>query len=234
MIQDYASLQTAISDWLLRSDLEQQIPTFISLAEASFNRRLRLRAMLKQVITVSRNGRATLPSDFLEVKKVQLDLPVRMLRYVTPDELVTRQTNPVSVYSILGDSLILTPDTWTATKPPEEILQVEDSNYLLRDVPNSLNNIVAAAEAGVVPIGLTYYGKIKALSNTQTTNDLLDLAPDLYLFGSLMATSHYLKEDNRLSLWKSLYDEAVAEQRIAEDRAEHGSAPLIMKQRRAY
>lgn len=42
MIQDYATLQQAIADWLARADLTAQIPTFIQLAEQRFARDLRV------------------------------------------------------------------------------------------------------------------------------------------------------------------------------------------------
>ena len=46
MITDYASLQAAVADYLNREDLTTQIQTFIQLAEAKFNRELRVRDML--------------------------------------------------------------------------------------------------------------------------------------------------------------------------------------------
>ena len=44
-INSYSTLQTAVSNWLDRDDLSDRIPEFISLAEATFNRVLRIRAM---------------------------------------------------------------------------------------------------------------------------------------------------------------------------------------------
>ena len=50
-INTYATLQTAVISWLDRSDmktggeLEGKVPEFIALAEALFNRALRIRAM---------------------------------------------------------------------------------------------------------------------------------------------------------------------------------------------
>jgi hypothetical protein len=45
MIADYSTLQAAIADELARADLASAIPTFIQLAEANFNRELRVRQM---------------------------------------------------------------------------------------------------------------------------------------------------------------------------------------------
>ena len=44
-IGTYAELQTAVANWLDRDDLTARIPEFITLAEARFNRLLRLRSM---------------------------------------------------------------------------------------------------------------------------------------------------------------------------------------------
>lgn len=45
MINDYATLKTAIASWLARADLTAAIPDFIQLAETRFNRELRVRQM---------------------------------------------------------------------------------------------------------------------------------------------------------------------------------------------
>ena len=44
-INTYSTLQTAVANWLDRDDLADRVPEFISLAEATFNRVLRIRSM---------------------------------------------------------------------------------------------------------------------------------------------------------------------------------------------
>lgn len=44
-ITTYSELQTAVGNWLNRTDLSSRIPEFIALAESRLNRRLRLRVM---------------------------------------------------------------------------------------------------------------------------------------------------------------------------------------------
>lgn len=71
MINDYASLQSAIANELARSDLTSAIPTFIQLAEADFNRTLRTRfqqATASGTITDD----LTLPDDFLQMVSFRL------------------------------------------------------------------------------------------------------------------------------------------------------------------
>lgn len=45
-ITTYSELQTAVSNWLARSDLTSRIPEFIALAEARMNRLMRSRSMI--------------------------------------------------------------------------------------------------------------------------------------------------------------------------------------------
>ena len=55
------------------------------------------------------------------------------------------------------------------------------------------------------------YVTLAGLSDSNTTNWLLDDHPDLYLFGSLARAEAYLKDDERVAFWKSAEDEALSE-----------------------
>ena len=39
------------------------------------------------------------------------------------------------------------------------------------------------------------------MSSTNTTNWLLTLAPDIYLYGALLESAPYIKEDARIQTW---------------------------------
>lgn len=56
---------------------------------------------------------------------------------------------------------------------------------------------------------IRYYAKIPALSDAVPTNWLLDIAPDAYLYGSLIQSAPYLQEDARISTWASLHEAAI-------------------------
>ena len=84
MIADYASLQTAIADWLHRADLTARIPDFIGLAESRISVDLRLSNQQKGVIGTSAGGIITLPSDFRQAQALfvpwggtERELPIR-------------------------------------------------------------------------------------------------------------------------------------------------------------
>lgn len=70
---------------------------------------------------------------------------------------------------------------------------------------------------------LTYWQQIPALSAGQ--NWLILRHPDVYLYGALAQSAPFLRDDERLVTWGTLYKSAV-DQVIEEDgRARYGNAP---------
>ena len=56
---------------------------------------------------------------------------------------------------------------------------------------------------------LLYYAKNEALSDSNTYNWLLQDAPDVYLYGTLMHTAPFLGDDVRLPIWANLYQSSI-------------------------
>lgn len=73
---------------------------------------------------------------------------------------------------------------------------------------------------------LVYRRRIPALTASNPTNWLLTIAPDVYLYGCLVQIEGYDADDSRVSGWKSLYDEAVAELDRDGARRKWGAGPL--------
>lgn len=55
---------------------------------------------------------------------------------------------------------------------------------------------------------IIYYAAVTALSDANTTNDILDAGPAAYLYGSLAAAAPFLENDERLPVWETLYQRA--------------------------
>ena len=83
------------------------------------------------------------------------------------------------------------------------------------------------APDGSYTLSLQYYGKTPALSDSNTSNWMLEYAPDLYLYGSLLQAAPYLGEDQRLQVWGSLYTAALQEIQQENMTAKY-SGPLKM------
>lgn len=176
-ITNYAELQAAAVEWLNRGDLNEQVPAFITMATAQFNRELRLREMMTRADATSDEELVEMPVDFLEVYSLML-APSGItppLRYISEREsnFLKSQTGglsgPVAAYTIIGNTFELIP-------PP----------------------------GGDVDLKLVYYARIPDLSDTLPSNWLLQKAPDLYLYSTCLQAEPYLKNDERLAMWIQL------------------------------
>jgi len=69
-ISTYSELTTAVANWLDRDDLTLRIPEFIALAEAKFNRTLRLRSMEAKYTadTVAGQRNLALPTGYIQMR----------------------------------------------------------------------------------------------------------------------------------------------------------------------
>ncbi len=56
---------------------------------------------------------------------------------------------------------------------------------------------------------MQYYARVPALSDAETSNWILTEYPDIYLYGSLVHAAPYLADDQRITVWASLYKSAV-------------------------
>ena len=199
-ITTYAELQTAIGNFLARSDLTDRIPEFISLAEARMSRELNSRSQEKRVTaaTISSDEFISLPTDLRKIRLVKLNTnPIVVLDYAAPTDFYT--TYPSSgggrpkYYTVIG------------------------SEIALRPIPDS-----------VYTVELIYGEDIAALSSSNTTNTILTRHPDSYLYGSLSAAYIYLMDEARASQYDTLFSRAIVEINNSNDRAYY-SGTLSMK-----
>lgn len=214
-ITNYTELKASVADWLNRADLTAQIPDFIALAEARFNRTIRTRDMIKRDTATTSNQFVPVPSDWLGTYQLELDpmttgTPWENLRYISPDE-----ASLMKARSAVG---------------PTRAYTIIDGKFELIPAPN-YNSTTGTA---TVNLTLTYYSKIPVLSDTNTSNWLLTKAPDLYLYSALLNAAPYLANDERIAVWSQMvsavYDELIADS----DRAERSRTQLNSRRRGFY
>lgn len=114
---------------------------------------------------------------------------------------------------------------WVDASPPKS-LQVTTSEFI-RSRPADANlpinyaiegsSVICWPTAGNIR-GI-YYANIPALSDSNTTNWLLALAPDLYVYESLIHAEPYMKNDSRVMLWKTAADQ-IREELVSANRAQ--------------
>jgi len=204
-ITNFTTLVSTVADYLNRQDLSAQIPTFIQLAEADLNTRLRCREMIVRATTTNDDEYVKLPLDFLEGINLQIVGGQSPLRYITLDEadmVNARQGyNAPTFYSLMNGAIELVP-------PPATNADVE--------------------------IEMVYYGKITALSESNQTNWLLLKAPDVYLYGALVHAAPFLMDDQRISVFGSFYSQRVEALNDESQKSLHSGSPLVARTRRVY
>jgi len=200
-ISNYTELQTAVANWLDRDDLTARIPEFIALAEARFNRVLRIRSMEAKYTanTVAGQRNLALPASYIQMRNFQVNSnPLTTLSYVTPE-----------IYDRLwGGSTSGTPKFYT-------ILANEVS---FGPIP-----------ATVMEVEMLFYKKFENLSGSVATNWLITNAPDIYLYGSMLEAEPFIMNDERVQLWAAALERGVSDLQEQDNKDRHsGSALRVM------
>lgn len=178
-ITTYAELKTEISNFLNRDDLASYVDSFIDLAEAKMQRQVKHWRNEKRA-TVTLDSRYTaLPDDF----RLPIDLRISGKRALQP----------------VGDS------------------DMQDMRFTNEDTTGiPLYYRIAAGEIEVFPtpdqdytLELMYHRTLDALSDSNTSNWILQYHPDLYLYGALVPSAPWLKDDERIAVWAALYQSSL-------------------------
>lgn len=98
MITDYATLQSAIGDWVARSDLAPVIPDFIRFAETRLSRDLKVRQMQVLVSGTATGLIIDLPSDMVGIQSLHV-----------PFGGVSQELHPLPPARLIDQDLLYTP-----------------------------------------------------------------------------------------------------------------------------
>lgn len=82
----------------------------------------------------------------------------------------------------------------------------------------------APAPDGTYTTQLTYWREIPSLSDSVTTNWLLDERPDIYIYGTALEAAPYLKNDKRIAVWEHLLDKRIENLHLATERERYGGS----------
>jgi hypothetical protein len=204
-ITTYATLITAVTEYLARDQdatLIARIPTFVQLAEVKFNRVLLHPQMeTRSITTVDTSTTApefiSLPSDFQSMRRVRLSgvTGKPRLSFMTQTQL--------DDYRFSIDNVTGQPIYFAIMGTEMELVPTPNENFELE---------------------MVYRGNIPALASN-STNWLLTIAPDLYLYGTLLETAPYIKEDSRIAVWGSAFATVLDQLNIHGARQSFDSGP---------
>lgn len=191
----FESLQQDVRRYLergatLASDavVYEQIPRLINLAERRIARELKVQGFINVVTGTLNTGQSVYPK---------------------PD----RWRDTVSVNIGTG-----------ATMNNRQFLFTRDYEYLRSYWPNALDTdqpvfysdydyshwLIAPTPDQDYPFEILYYELPQLLDDSVQTNWITEYAPQLLLYGTLVEATPFLKNDERIQVWQSMYDRAAA------------------------
>ena len=112
----YASLKSTVADMMARSDLTSSLDLFVTQATNFLNRRIRLREMETIATLTPVDGVVTLPTDYLQYRRVvDLGSPRTEVSYMAPTAVdqayQTSYAGKAIHFTIIGTSLYTRPLT---------------------------------------------------------------------------------------------------------------------------
>lgn len=192
LIVDYPSLQAAIVEYLARDQdtvLTARVPSFVQLFEAKINRSLFVRQMESRVTALTDPTQAepeyiALPADFQSMRRIRLTAGANGIPF-----LEFKSNQQMDEYKWQNANISAQPLFFT----------IFGNEIELGPSPDAVYTVEMIYRQNIPPL----------VSNN--ANWLLTLAPDLYLYGALMESAPYIKEDARLQTWGALFASALAD-----------------------
>lgn len=201
-ITNYTELQTAVANWLNKTNLTSRIPEFIALAEGRLSRRLRTKEMESvtsgQTFT-SGTDTYSLPTNAVSITK-----------FVVTAGGVEYQLDQLSKTLLRRKFQNNTPDIPSAF--------ALDGNQL----------IVRATPDGDYAYEVSYYSEIPDLA-TNTTNWLLTRYPDVYLCGACLEGAIYNRNLRDTAYWEARFKEGIEEIIRLDTRDRWGGGSLSVR-----
>lgn len=201
LISDLSTLYLSITLWSDRSDIPPPAMfDFISFAGRRASQELRVPAMEKQAYILSNANRLAIPEDFQELRRITGPAgQVVKTLEYLPWDVFVEKTNSPSA------------------EPVQYYSRQGGVWYLYPEVPDGTEFLC------------NYYGTIPELSDTTPNNWLLQLAPQLYLFGALYFLHEYTMDNERAAYWEDKFNKEILRVQAIADSAEHRGSFLTVR-----
>lgn len=174
---------TAASDQIVY----EQLPRLINLAERRIARELKVEGLISVVTSTMQAGLAVYPK------------PDRWRSTVSFNYGTGDQGNEYT--QLFARSYEYVREYWpdrTQTGAPLFYAEYDYNNWIVAPTPDA-----------AYPFEVLVYQLLPLLDDTNQTNWLTDYAPQVLLYGALLEATPFLKNDERIQVWQSMYDRAA-------------------------
>ena len=197
-LSTYDELKTSIANWADRDDLGTFIPDFVALTEARFNRELRLRSMEQKEYANTVGGQSNYA------------LPVN---YLQMREFRLNNSPTVSLTYVSPEIF----EAWSLGQGVPKYYTIIANEIRIGPTPS-----------GVYEMEMLFWRKFPPLTPTNQTNWVLQNAPDVYLYGSLLELEPFIQNDERIGVWAAGYSRAIETMQLQDDKDRHSGSALTV------
>lgn len=190
----FTSLQNDVRSYLERGAsavtdplVYAQIPSLINFAERRISRDLKIQGFQTVVVTNLQTGVAVLPK------------PDRWRETISMN--IGTSTNNNTRVQIFSRAYEYIRSYWPNDTQVSQPVFYADYNYT--------NWILAPTPDAAYPIEILYYELPALLDDNTQTNWLTQYAPNLLLYATLLEATPFLKNDERIPVWQSMYQSAA-------------------------
>lgn len=224
-MNDYSSLVNDVNQWLARSDMVSEAPTFIRLAEDRIARTLRVKDMeAAYAENTAIDGTVPVPEGYIEIKDFAVSIPRETPPFLDEDTLVIDTgAGPLVGASGRIQSLERTSPEFIYNRNNERQgmpthLARAGANFLLWPFPDRTYEVTGF-----------YYRRFPALSVQSPTNWLTANAYDCILYGTLAEASAYIKSMEQHQFWMQRFENVINEMQASNDKEEHSGSRLTQR-----
>ena len=203
-VMTYTTLVENIQSYLKRDDTAtvEKIPLFIMLAEQIIASQIKFL------------GNLTVNTSTMTASTSIIDKPARWHKTVSMNITVSGERQPVLLrkYEYLREYW---PNA-TSTGTPEFYSDYDYTHWLVAPTPDL-----------AYTFEVLYYERIQPLDSSNQTNWFTIYAPQALLYGSLLQAMPFLKNDERMAMWKANYDQ-IMQTLMAEDKLRIGDRQAVV------
>ncbi|MGV2975680.1 hypothetical protein AB1P65_09505 [Roseibium alexandrii] len=181
--------------------------------------------------TLNRSDLTSVIVDFITLAEAELNRRLRVAEMLTSTDIT-----PSSGLAALPSDFVEAQKVTLKSAPRRVLDQVStgyaDSSDPYRTAGTGCFYSVEGSNLRITPsdntdIELTYYQKIPALADDNTSNWLLAKQPGAYLYGALIFSAPYLHDDQRTGLWGQFFENQITALMADDTMKRYGQASRV-------
>lgn len=204
IIVDYASLKTAVADYLARSDLTSFIPNFIQAAENRIYRELRVRQMINGHTVNTVAGDSSVLIDDLSVITIAQFLEIAAMAV---------EGGGTTTFAERANKQVMTREYPPPASGRPKLFRTASQTILLAPIPDS-----------VYTLHVDVYERAPAMTENDDDPWIVTDAPEMVLYAALVEAEPFIKNDPRIATWEQKYTQARDSLQAADRREQMGGS----------